>query len=766
MQGIFINPKFMEEQKYENAETPSKIIQKINQGNNYFQSNIISNKIKMNRIINNYQCNDSRTYNTDRTNKTNKNIYSNRTTNMLPKNNININTPIIYRNNNNSIYNKKKLSNCFTSSSIPSGKNSFSSNLNMQNNNINIIENIPYKHHTELQEKNNNNMKKYKNNKTPNILIKKIYETEDFFNKDIKEGLLYLKDFKVLKPNDYLFMDTSNDETEKNKKNKKVISPNLSKYLIKIDKKPKKNFSYSETKNLKHYEIKKSCDSIRNRSRKKAISKTLVNGKKIERELSEPHQRNKFTLVKKGKIANILNFFNNKGSLSDIIITRGMRSEKGGVVDFTMASPKKKYSLNKYDINSDIFKNLNKYNKLEIINAAKIIQKWWRKIILTYYNYLNKIKLIQDAFRYYYNRKCKKFNNNIKKEKDRNSKQIKEFEKILKDKYKIIGTTILKKVIEVKLINNFNYLLLKIKDILSYKPNENILNAKNKLFILIIKDYFNKIKNKNYFSFMRKLKFIRNNSKNLKVIKLSSLFFEGQKDLKKENKNINKILKNLSNEENKDINIQNKHLLNSTNKNLKKIQNTKVNIIPSSNNNKECYTSKKYEIDKNKKNYIINNKKKEKNIIIQKVNKKLFNEKEKKVLLNIKNNPNEICKYIIKKIYIRKWHNKMFLLKKAWKVRINEYKKIILKINNIFLKNLMIDIIEKIRKEAKRRTLIIAFRDINKLKYPILFYSFLKIRKYSIVKYNIMNAYAKLIQKNYKYYKNKKSRLNQMIEID
>ena len=108
----------------------------------------------------------------------------------------------------------------------------------------------------------------------------------------------------------------------------------------------------------------------------------------------------------------------------------------------------------------------------------------------------------------------------------------------------------------------------------------------------------------------------------------------------------------------------------------------------------------------------------------------------------------------------------MFLLKKAWKVRINEYKKIILKINNIFLKNLMIDIIEKIRKEAKRRTLIIAFRDINKLKYPILFYSFLKIRKYSIVKYNIMNAYAKLIQKNYKYYKNKKSRLNQMIEID
>ncbi len=75
----------------------------------------------------------------------------------------------------------------------------------------------------------------------------------------------------------------------------------------------------------------------------------------------------------------------------------------------------------------------------------------------------------------------------------------------------------------------------------------------------------------------------------------------------------------------------------------------------------------------------------------------------------------------------------------------------------------MINIIEKIKKEANRRTLIKAFRDINKLKYPILFYSLLKIQKYSIVKYNVMNAYAKLIQKNYRYFKDKKSKINQYI---
>ncbi len=108
----------------------------------------------------------------------------------------------------------------------------------------------------------------------------------------------------------------------------------------------------------------------------------------------------------------------------------------------------------------------------------------------------------------------------------------------------------------------------------------------------------------------------------------------------------------------------------------------------------------------------------------------------------------------------------MIDIKNAKRARVDEWNKRNGKNSHLLLKNIMIDIIEKIRKEANRRTLIIAFRDINNLKYPILFYALLKIKKYSIVKYNVLNAYAKLIQKNYKYFKNKKSRINQFFIIE
>ena len=81
----------------------------------------------------------------------------------------------------------------------------------------------------------------------------------------------------------------------------------------------------------------------------------------------------------------------------------------------------------------------------------------------------------------------------------------------------------------------------------------------------------------------------------------------------------------------------------------------------------------------------------------------------------------------------------------------------ILDIINIFYRILLKLIIEKIRKEANRRTLIKAFRNINNMKYPILFFSLLKLHKYSITKYNVMNAYAILIQRNYRYFRDNKS---------
>ena len=75
---------------------------------------------------------------------------------------------------------------------------------------------------------------------------------------------------------------------------------------------------------------------------------------------------------------------------------------------------------------------------------------------------------------------------------------------------------------------------------------------------------------------------------------------------------------------------------------------------------------------------------------------------------------------------------------------------------NIFFKILFRAIINKIKKEANRRTLIKAFRDINRKKYQTLFYSFFKLQKYSNIKYKVMNAYAIMIQRYYREFKDKK----------
>ena len=45
------------------------------------------------------------------------------------------------------------------------------------------------------------------------------------------------------------------------------------------------------------------------------------------------------------------------------------------------------------------------------------------------------------------------------------------------------------------------------------------------------------------------------------------------------------------------------------------------------------------------------------------------------------------------------------------------------------------------------------------MKYPILFYSLCKLHKYSLIKFEVMNAYAKLIQRYYRDYNEKKSKI-------
>ena len=59
---------------------------------------------------------------------------------------------------------------------------------------------------------------------------------------------------------------------------------------------------------------------------------------------------------------------------------------------------------------------------------------------------------------------------------------------------------------------------------------------------------------------------------------------------------------------------------------------------------------------------------------------------------------------------------------------------------------------EQIKREAKRRILIKAFLNIQNLQYPSLEFALMKIKKYTEVKYEVMNAYATIIQRYYRDY--------------
>ena len=770
MKGKEVIQVEIEEEKFD-SKRPHRLIQKGKQETIYEPPYIISKYIKipnnpqyspLNNINNikkiNYQNNPtSMTYNTlPQKNNINR-INPNQKINDINKNiNSNLNTDIT------NIYNRKRLSrisNNVTFSTIGSRKNSYFSN---GNNNLNKIENIPFDFNAEMQAKNKDDIKVGKSKiKSPNILVKKIYETDDIFTKNLGKGLLCLKDIEVIKTNKISLLDLDNEDLMKNQNANNNQS--LGHFLAKSQDKTKNN-----GKDLKHYEIIGSYDSFKNR--KNNLSKSPVNGKMKERELSEqPKKGKKKAVYKRGKISMILYYFTKKGSLSDILMVRGSRSEKGGVVDFTIASPRKNNNMNNYAINSDfINKSTYKYPGWKLVSSAKKIQNWWRKKISMYNNYINKIKLIQNFFRNY---KMNKVKGMIKKkelkEEENNELNIKnelnnKESDILKSKAKILLVTLLKNIIELKLNNNFKNLLLKMKDLIRNNQNKEILKYKYSYFIQTVKDYFNKNKNRNILLFMNKFKKLtdlnkalennntnNNINKNLEIINLPNLFIKGIKnikDLKYENSS------NQYNDENE---------LNNSKKLDNKYNQNSSGIYKSNYNYNKINEEMQYQIYKNDNFNIISNKQKDKRY--SKYTKKIvFKEKDKEVFLKIKNNPDEIEKIILEKIYIKKWFYKVIKIKKESekKTRIANRNKIIGNIFSLLLKKIMIDILDKIRKEANRRTLIKAFRNINKLKYPILFYSLLKIKKYSIVKYNVMNAYAKLIQRNFRYYLDKKARIN------
>ena len=182
-------------------------------------------------------------------------------------------------------------------------------------------------------------------------------------------------------------------------------------------------------------------------------------------------------------------------------------------------------------------------------------------------------------------------------------------------------------------------------------------------------------------------------------------------------------------------------------------------------------------------------KRKKKEFVIEEIQESFNIENEKPTLrirkrnlqsLSLNNNNSEnytniLVDYLKKRIALQNWYNKMMALRNSKRIRIVGRKigegverKVL---NNIILKkgsfktNLLRFPFEQIRREAKRRILIKALLNIQKLKYPSLEYGFLKLKKYTEVKLQIMIAYATLIQRYYRFYIECLKQKKKVIEI-
>ena len=166
-----------------------------------------------------------------------------------------------------------------------------------------------------------------------------------------------------------------------------------------------------------------------------------------------------------------------------------------------------------------------------------------------------------------------------------------------------------------------------------------------------------------------------------------------------------------------------------------------------------------------------------------------LNEKYQNLFNPIRDNLISVQNLLLKIIFWRHWQNQAFLIKNAKRAHKKEKKiesKTISKSNSsgnsnkniiseskkseftrhILLLNLMQYVMDKIRKEIKRRKLIICFKDINTLKYPNLKFAFKKIKKFAKVRFKVMNEYASLIQNAFRYYLENKSKENEQDEIN
>lgn len=348
------------------------------------------------------------------------------------------------------------------------------------------------------------------------------------------------------------------------------------------------------------------------------------------------------------------------------------------------------------------------------------------------------------------------------KTKTKNLEQIKNFHSFNKNDLSIDNTASFsyiknKILLNIDLAKKYNNNIKNELDIV----NKSIKSIKEKIILMDKYSEDNKINIKNN----------KNNESNIYIIEESI-----------NNKEIND--KNKKQNDNKDINDNLKII--SQPKSLQKIKDKKskkgndkdsINKIPSENNRANLINYGDYSKDSNS----IEEAKNKSSFIIK------LNDKYKNLFNPIKKNIYSIQNFLLKKIFLKLWYKQSIKMKNAKRGHKKD-KKILsgsnmsfnsnnnnnkssaniiignkksVNIRHLLLLNLMKFVIDKIKKEVKRRKLIICFKDINLLKYPNLRFALRKIKKYAKVRYRVMNEFASLIQNAFRFYLENKNKENQ-----
>ena len=213
-----------------------------------------------------------------------------------------------------------------------------------------------------------------------------------FFNTSLlQNGLLNITDSKTYqmgKPSNY-----ENDLIIKKSFINNKFKNKMSEYIISNNNNNK--YKYSKTKSKTQKSKSLNHNTIRH---PRLNDNYCINGNGNIKHV------NKNELFRKGKkISLMMNILKNPNDKDLVLeIARGMREEKGGVVDFALIKNDKCSSSSSQIVKYG--KNSLCINNKKVISSAKIIQRWWRNIIYIY-NMLNiKVIKIQSVYRGWYYR--------------------------------------------------------------------------------------------------------------------------------------------------------------------------------------------------------------------------------------------------------------------------------------------------------------------------------------------------------------------------